>query len=49
MVAQWVARWGLLVAGFVAAVVAVAAELRKARQAEPEAVDDESLPVTAEA
>jgi hypothetical protein len=49
MVAQWVARWGLLVAGLVAVAVAVAAELRKARRAEPDAADDETYPAVAEA
>jgi hypothetical protein len=37
------------VAGFVAAAVAVAAELRKARRAEPETSEDEAYPAVAEA
>jgi hypothetical protein len=38
--AQWMARWGLLAAGVVAAAVAVAAERRRSRQDTPEAADD---------
>ena len=44
MVALWVARWGLLVAGVVAVAVALAEEMRARRAAgrnEPEATDSD--------
>jgi hypothetical protein len=47
--AQWMARWGLLAAGVVAAAVAVAAELRKARDDTREAADDEIAAAPVEA
>jgi hypothetical protein len=51
MVALWVARWGLLVAGVVAVAVAFAEEVRARRAARrngPEATDSDVTPALVE-
>jgi hypothetical protein len=51
MVALWVARWGLLVAGVIAVAIAVAEEIRARRlagQDEPDATDSDATPALVE-